>query len=138
MRRTLEAIFRHFFQLLTLLVLLPLIGVAVAYFAIPKTYQSTASLWVLQRYEVIGATGPEANLTSTPALTQSAALTSLLQTRTFVQSAVNGIDLVPTLHLSASVLNDPQQLQDAIVSDLSKNVVATDNGPNLVAITYSN
>ncbi len=135
MRRTLEAIFRHLFQLLTLLVLLPLIGVAVAYFATPKTYQSTASLWVLQRYAVIGATGPETNLTSTPAMTQSAALTSLLQTRTFVQSVINGIGLVPTLHLSASVLNDPQQLQD---SELSKNVVATVNGPNLIAITYSN
>jgi len=138
MRRTLEAIFRHPFQLLTLLVLLPLIGVAVAYFATPKTYQSTASLWVLQRYAVIGATGPETNLTSTPAMTQSAALTSLLQTRTFVQSVINGIGFVPTLHLSASVLNDPQQLQDAVVSELSKNVVATVNGPNLVVITYSN
>ncbi|MEO7020962.1 MAG: hypothetical protein ABI234_12480 [Ktedonobacteraceae bacterium] len=138
MRRTLEALFRHLFQLLTLLVLLPLIGVAVAYVTIPKKYQSTASLWALQRYQVIGATGVEGNLTATPAMTQSTALNGLLQTRTFVQSVVNGIDFVPTLHLSASVLNDPQQLQDAIVSEISKNVVAADQSTNLFQITYSN
>lgn len=138
MRRTLEAIFRHLFQLLALLILLPVIGVGVVYVATPKKYQSTASLWALQRYVVIGATGPETNLTATPADTQATAVDELLQTRSFVLTVVQGIDLVPTLHLSQSVLNDPQQTQDAIFAELSKNVQATAQGYNLFEITYSN
>ncbi|MGH2479247.1 MAG: hypothetical protein ACRDHW_06300, partial [Ktedonobacteraceae bacterium] len=138
MRRTLEAIFRHLFQLRALIILLPLIGVGVMYVAIPKKYQSTASIWALQRYQVIGASGTETNLTATPATTQSTALTELLQTRSFVLTVVQGIDLVPTLNLSNSVLNDPQQLQDAIFSEISKNVVATAQGYNLFELTYAN
>ena len=83
MTRTLEAIFRHPLQLLILIILPPIIAVAVAYFMTPRTYQSTASVWALQRYFVIGATGPESNLAAFPAQTQATALTELLQTRTF-------------------------------------------------------
>lgn len=108
------------------------------YVAIPKKYQSTASLWALQRYQVIGATGTESNLAATPATTQATALTELLQTRSFVLTVVQGIDLVPTLGLSNSVISDPQQLQDAIFSEISKNVVVTAQDYNLYKLTYEN
>src|SRR5215831_2159204 len=114
MRRALEVIFRHPVQLLMLIVLFPVIGVAVVYVMVPRTYQSTASLWALQRYFVIGSTGPESDLLSTPAQTQATALTELLQTRAFVDSVAKGIDLAPTLGLASSVLNNPQQLEETL------------------------
>ena len=91
MRRTLEAIFRHPLQLILLLVLFPTIGVAIAYFLVPRTYQATASLWALHRYEIIGTTGPESDLTSTPAQTQATALSELLQTRSFALTIAQGV-----------------------------------------------
>ncbi len=141
MRRTLEALFRHLFQLLTLLVLLPLIGVAVAYITIPQKYQSTASLWALQRYDAIGgngAGGSGSNAPETPAVSQANSLNSLLQTRSFALNVVQGIDLAPSLHLSDSVLNDPQQRQNAIVAEISKNAQAIAQGDFLFVIIYSN
>jgi hypothetical protein len=137
-RRTLEAIFRHPLQLLTLIALLPIIGVAVVYFMVPRTYQSTASLWALQRYFVIGSTGPESDLLSTPAETQATALTELLQTRSFVDSVVKGIDLASTLGLDSAVLNDPQQLEGALFNEISKHVVVTPSAYNLFSISYAN
>jgi hypothetical protein len=137
-RRTLEVIFRHPLQLLTLIVLLPIVGVAVPYFTVPHTYQSTASVWALQRYFVIGATGPESDLTATPAQTQTIALTELLQTNNFVLSVVKGIDLAPTLGLSDSVMNDPQQLQEAFFNEISKRVAVTSSAYNLFSISYTN
>jgi uncharacterized protein involved in exopolysaccharide biosynthesis len=138
LRRTLEAIFRHPLQLLALIVLLPIIGVAVVYFVIPRTYQSTASVWALQRYFVIGSTGPESDLLSTPAQTQANALTELLQTRSFVDSVLTGIDLAPTLNLGADVLNNPQQLEETLFSEVSKHVVVTPSAYNLFEISYAN
>jgi uncharacterized protein involved in exopolysaccharide biosynthesis len=137
-RRTLEAIFRHPLQLLALIVLLPVVGVAVAYFIVPRTYQSTASLWALQRYFVIGSTGPESDLLATPAQTQATALTELLQTRSFVDSIVNGIDLAPTLGLDSTVLNNPQQLEETLVNEISKHVVVTPSTYDLFEISYIN
>ena len=138
LRRTLEAIFRHPLQLLALIVLLPIIGVAVVYFVIPRTYQSTASVWALQRYFVIGSTGPESDLLSTPAQTQATALTELLQTRSFVDSVVKGINLAPTLNLGADVLNNPQQLEETLFNEVSKHVVVTPSAYNLFEISYAN
>src|SRR5438132_1033698 len=103
MRRTLEAVFRHPIQLLTLLIVLPITGVAIAYFMVPRSYQATASLWALQRYELIGTTGLENDLSSTPAQTQVMALNELLQTHVFVDAVVKGVDLAPALHLDKSV-----------------------------------
>jgi hypothetical protein len=137
-RRTLEAIFRHPLQLLMLIITLPILGVAVAYFTIPRTYQSSASVWALQRYFVIGATGAESDLTSTPAQTQATALTELLQTRSFALQIAQGIPLAPTLSLSDSVLNDKQLLGDALFSDISKHVLVTPSASNLFDITYAN
>lgn len=138
MRRTLEAIFRHPLQLLTLIVLLPIIGVAVAYFMVPRTYQSTASLWALQRYFVIGSTGAESDLLSTPAQTQANALTELLQTHSFVDSVVKGSNLAPTLNLGAGVLNNPPQLEEDIFNEISKHVVVTPSAYDLFNISYAN
>ena len=138
MRRTLEVIFRHPVQLLILIVLLPVMGVAVVYVTVPRTYESTASLWALQRYFVIGSTGPESDLLSTPAQTQATALTELLQTRSFVDSVVKGNDLASTLSLGSSVLNDPQQREEALFNDISKHVVVTPSAYNLFSISYTN
>ena len=138
MRRTLEAIFRHPLQLLMLIVLLPIVGVAVAYFMVPRTYQSTASLWALQRYFVIGSTGPESDLLSTPAQTQATALTELLQTRSFVDSVVKGIDLAPTLGLSSTAMNNPQLLEESLYNEISKHTVITPSAYDLFEISYVN
>lgn len=138
MRRTLEAMFRHPWQLLILIVLFPVVGVAVTYGIVPKTYQSTASLWALHRYQVIGATGPESDLTATPSQTQATALTELLQTRSFVQLVVQGIDLAPSLDLSASVVADPQQLQDALFNEISTHVLVVAANYNLFKLSYIN
>ncbi len=138
MKRTLEAVFRHLFRLLLLIVVFPLVGVAVMYFLVPRSYQATAALWALHRYEVIGATGPESDLTSTPSQTQTAALTDLLQTRSFTLKVAQGIDLASSLGLSASVQNDPQQLQDALFHEISTHVLVTATGYNLFTIAYTN
>jgi hypothetical protein len=137
-RRTLEAIFRHPLQLLTLIVLLPIVGVAIVYFIVPRTYQSSASLWALQRYFVIGSTGPESDLLATPAQTQATALTELLQTRSFVDSVVKGIDLAPTLSLDSTMLNNPPQLEETLFTEISKHVVVTPSAYDLFEISYIN
>ncbi len=116
--------------------LLPIIGVAVEYVNVPRTYQSSASLWALQRYFVITPTGLESDLTSPPAQTQAGAISELLQTRVFALAAVKGIDLAPTLGLSPSA--NPQQLQDALYSNISRNVVVTAPAYNLFVISYTN
>jgi hypothetical protein len=121
-----------------MIVLFPIIGVAVAYFIVPRTYQSTASLWALERYSVIGATGPESDLLSTPAQTQANALTELLQTRSFVDSVVKGINIAPTLNLGADVLNNPQQLEESLYNEISKHVVVTPSAYDLFVISYAN
>lgn len=138
MKRTLEAIFRHPLLLLILIVSLPIVGVAVTYFSVPRTYQSTASVWALQRYFVISDATPAVNDYLAPAQTQVTALNELLQTRTFVLAVTQGIDLGPTLGLSDAVMNDPQQLQDALYSEISKYVVVTPLDYNLYEISYKN
>jgi uncharacterized protein involved in exopolysaccharide biosynthesis len=136
--RTLEAIFRRPIRLLTLIVLIPLASIALVYFLIPRTYQSTASLWAMRRYEIIGATGTESDLTSTPAQTQATALNELLQTRTFALAIAHGTDLASTLDLAQDVLANRQRLDDALFGEISKNVIATPQGTNLFVINYIN
>src|SRR5256885_4691693 len=113
-RRTIEAIFRHPILLLVLLIVPTAISLVVAYL-LPRSYQSSASLWALRRYEIIGATGPESNLLATPSETQVAALTELLQSRVFALSVAKSTNLVSTLKLSQSVLSNPQLLDDALL-----------------------
>lgn len=132
MRRTLEAIFSHLFLLLILLVVLPGVGFGVAYY-LPRTYLSTASLWALQRYEVISATGVESDLTATPADTQATALSELLLSRTFALAVANATNLPSTL--DASIRADPQLRDNALVTEIAK-VQAVSQGYSLFTISY--
>lgn len=137
MIKLLEAIFRHYILLLIMLFLPIIIGIVVGYI-LPPTYQASTTLWALERFSVIGATGPESDLQSTPAVTQASALTELLQSRTFDISIGKSTDLKSTLKLSAQTLANPRLLGDAYVADISKNVQVTPNGTNLYQITYTN
>jgi uncharacterized protein involved in exopolysaccharide biosynthesis len=132
---TLETIFRRPIHLLFLILLLPALAIAVVYF-LPRSYQSTASLWALRRYIVIGATGPESDLTSTPAQTQATALTELLHSRTFALTAAHETQLASTL--AANVRANPQSRDDALFQDISTNVIPTAQGYNLFNVTYTN
>ena len=138
MRRTLEMLFRHPLQLLALVLFMPVLGMTIVYFAVRRKYESGALLFALHRYEVIGSTGPESDLTSTPAETQATELTGLLQTRSFALTVVKGIDLASTLHLSSSVAANAQQRDDALVKELSEHVVVTAQSYNLFQIAYTN
>ena len=135
MRRTLEAIFRRPVQLLMLIIFLPLVSVAIAYF-LPRTYQVTTSLWALRRYEVIGATGPETDPSSTPAQTQATTLTELLLTRDFALVVAKATSLASTF--DANVRSDPQELDDAMFAEISKHVEVQAQGYNLFIISYTN
>ena len=138
MRRTLEAIFHRPFQLLLLIIVLPVVGVAIAYYIIPRTYQTTATLWALRRYEIIGATGPESDLQATPADTQATALTELLQSQVFALVVARESNVVSTLHLDSSVLSDPQRLDNALYAEISKHVLVASQGYDLFSISYAN
>ena len=135
MRRTLEAIFRQPLRLLVLMITLPLISFAIVYIQ-PRSYQASANLWALRRYEIIGATGPESNLTATPADTQAATLSELLQTRDFALNVAKATDLPPTY--DASIRSDHQSLDDALFNEISHGVQVASQGTNLFAITYVN
>lgn len=135
MVRVLEVIFRRPLQFLLLLVVMPIIGVAITYVQ-PRIYSSTASLWALQRYEVIGATGPESDLQSTPADTQATALTELLQSRVFALSVADSTKLASTF--DAPTQANLQLLDDTMFTDISTHVVVTSAGYNLFTITYQN
>jgi uncharacterized protein involved in exopolysaccharide biosynthesis len=135
MSRTLEVIFRKLLALLALIILLPLVSVAVAYM-LPRSYEVTASLWALRRYVIIGATGPETDITSTPAQTQATALTELLQARSFALSVANATSLPSTL--DRAVQADPQVRDDTLYAEISTKVKVTAEGYNLFVITYQN
>lgn len=135
--KLLEAIFRRFILLLVLLVMPAILGVGVAY-VLPRTYQSTASLWALKRYEIIGATGAESNLQASPADTQAEALTELLQSSSFDTAVAQSTDLKSTLGLSQHVLSNPQLLNNALVLEISKKVTAISMGYNLYEVSYTN
>lgn len=135
MYRTFEAIFRRPIQILSLVILLPIISLAIAY-VLPRSYQATASLWAARRYAVIGATGPESDLQATPADTQATALTELLQTRTFALTVANNSGLASMF--DTSTRSNAQNLNDAMFTEISKHVTATSLGYNLFTITYTN
>ncbi len=132
--RVIEAIFRHPIRLLFMLIFPVIVGLAIAY-VLPRSYQSSASLWALRRYEIIGATGPESDLQSTPSATQVAALSELLLSRDFTLAIAKSTDLASTLQLTSS---NPQLVDDALSQEITKHVVVTSRGNNLYEITYSN
>lgn len=135
LRHTLEVIFRSVAQLFLLVVLLPLIAVVVVY-TLPRSYQSWGTLWALHRYAVIGTTGLESDLLSTPAQTQATALAELLQTRSFALSVANATALPSTL--PTSVKASPQVRDDDLFTDISLHVQVAAQGYNLFVVTYTN
>lgn len=137
MIKVLEAVFRHPIQLLVMLLVPVIIALGVAY-VLPRSYQSSASLWALKRYEIIGATGPESNLLATPADTQVAALSEMLQSRAFALAVAKSTDVASTLKLSQQELSDPQLLDDALILEISQHVQVISKGYNLYEITYIN
>jgi uncharacterized protein involved in exopolysaccharide biosynthesis len=134
--RTLEAIFRHPIQLLVMLIF-PIIVSLVIAFVLPRSYQASASLWALRRYEIIGATGPETNLLATPAETQVSALSEMLQSRSFALTVAKSANVISTLRLSDQELANPQVRDDALVKEISQHVQVTSKGYNLYEVSYT-
>ena len=137
MTRILEVIFRQPIRLLTLCVLLISLSVAIAYI-LPRSYQTKVSLWALRRYEIISTTGPEADLLSTPAQTQSRALSELLQSREFALAVAKSAKLASTLSLPESTLSNPQLLDETLFQEVSLRVETAAQGYNLYTISYAN
>jgi uncharacterized protein involved in exopolysaccharide biosynthesis len=134
MTKMFEICFRRKWALLALLVVPMLISLAIAY-KLPRQYQASAGLWASRRYEIIGATGPESDLTNTPATTQATTLQELLQTRSFALAVAYATDLPKHIGVSGS---NPETLQDALYTNISTNVVVTAVGYNYFQITYTN
>lgn len=139
--RILEIIFRRLKRLLVLIVLLPVVGVIIA-FSLPRSYQSTATLWALRTYQVIGTTGPaidpQSNTPLTPAQSQVNTLTELLGTLGFSVTVAKESSLALTLHLSSSTLADPQLLDDTYLQEISRHVRVTALGYDTFSISYTN
>ncbi len=135
MIKLLEAIFRRSIPLLFILFVPIIIGVGIGYI-LPPYYQSSATLWALQRYQVVDTGGAGSNLPVTPADTQTAALTELLKSSAFDVAVGQSTDLKSTF--SGPDLANVQALNDAYLTNISKNVKVTASGTNLYTITYSN
>jgi uncharacterized protein involved in exopolysaccharide biosynthesis len=139
--RIFEIIFRRLIRLLVLIILLPAVGVLIAFF-LPRSYQSTATLWALRTYQVIGATGnavdPQSNTPLTPAQSQVNTLTELLGTLDFSVTVAKESSLTTTLHLSSSTLANPQLLDNAYFQEISRHVRVTALGYDTFSISYTN
>jgi uncharacterized protein involved in exopolysaccharide biosynthesis len=134
MTKVIEIIFRNKWKLLALL-LVPVLVSGVIVFFLPRSYQVTARLWANQRYIVVGATGPESDLQSTPSATQAAALNDLLQTENFDLAVAKDTGLAQQMNVPAA---DKQRLNDALYNEISGKVLVTASSTNLIVITYSN
>lgn len=135
MRQVFEVIFRHPIRLLMFLVLLPALSLGIV-FTFARSYQATASIWALRRYEIISATGVETNLGASPADTQVAVLTELLQTRAFDLAVAKDANLASTLDTATQ--QAPLQRDDALFADLSKYAQSLSQGYNVILISYTN
>lgn len=135
MQRVLEILFSRWLQLIALLVI-PLVIALGFVLAQPRQYEASATIWALRRYEVVGATGAESDLNSTPAETQATAITEILQTKTFALAIAHQANLASTY--SASARSNQDQLNSAMFDDLSAHVTATAVGGYIVSITYDN
>jgi uncharacterized protein involved in exopolysaccharide biosynthesis len=134
MTKAIEILFRHRLRLLALFMLPTLLGLAISW-KLPRQYQASAGLWALHRYEIVGATGPESDLTSTPAQTQATTLSELLASRSFALAVAYATDLPQHIGVTSS---DTVTLQDALYTEISTRVQVTAVGYNLFEITYSN
>ena len=133
MTKAIEILFRHRLRLLFLLMLPTLLGLAISW-KLPRQYQASAGLWALHRYEILGATGPESDLTSTPAETQATTLTELLESRSFALTVAYATNLPQNIGVTTT---DTSSLQDALYLEISTRVQVTPVGYNLLEITYS-
>lgn len=133
--RVLEAIFRRPLRFLALILLVPLVSLAIVYI-LPRSYQTTARLIALRRYQIIGMASSDADLLATPAQTQANALSELLQTRAFSLSVAKATTLTSTL--DATTRADPQLRDDALSAEISNNVHIVALGTTLFTITYTN
>lgn len=138
MGRTLEAIFRRPLRLLMLIVLLPVVSLALAYFIVPRTYQSTAILWALSPYEIVGTTNVGTVTPTTAAQSQAAVLSELLHTRSFALTVAHETGVAATLNLDQSVRSDPYRLDDALFDEISHYVAVDALGSDLFEISYAN
>lgn len=138
MRRSTEIFFRHRRHFLLLLLLLPALSL-VAGLLIPRPYQAGASLWAAKRYDVTDDTwvtqwykmlGVD---NTAPADAQAQALMELLNSRSFDLQIAYATDLPKHVSASTAQLRD-----DALFTDISRNVKVQADGNNLVTITYSN
>ena len=135
MIKLLEAVFRRSILLLFILLVPIIIGVGIGY-ALPPSYQASATLWALQPYNVPASTGAGSTAPVTPADTQAAALTELLQSAAFDVAVGSSTDLKSTF-----TLPDPtntQAVNAAYVADISKNVLVTSKGNDVYQISYAN
>jgi uncharacterized protein involved in exopolysaccharide biosynthesis len=140
MYRILENFFRHPWRLLVILIVLPIIGVTIAYLTAPRSYESTARLWAYQRLGITTATNPNTSAYDTPAQSQVTTLTGLLHTRSFALSVAAGSGLDKTLKSqdgSNSNGNNRQYLEDAIFANIYKNVIVASQTDKLYTISYT-
>ena len=77
-------------------------------------------------------------LSTSPADTQTSALSELLHSRAFALAVAHETQVVSTLHLSPNVLADSQRRDDALFNEISQHVQVTALGNNLFQITYAN
>ncbi len=133
MQRVLESVFARWGQFVAMLVLPLVIALGIAQ-AQPRQYQGSATLWALQSFT--GGSTSAQDPASTPAATQAAAISEILQTKSFALAIGKAADLASTY--SPSARSNPVALNDAIFSDISAHVQATTSGANLVTITYDN
>jgi uncharacterized protein involved in exopolysaccharide biosynthesis len=135
MNRVLELIFSRLVLLLMLLAVPLLIAVGIMYLQ-PRQYEASATLIALRRYEVVGATGPESDLTATPAVTQAAAITEILQTQSVALAIAHASNLASNYSVSEQA--NQAQLDVDMFNDISAHVLVVASGPNVVTITYDN
>jgi len=119
-----------------LFVLLPLMSVGIIYFVVPHTYRSSGTLWALHSFEIIDLTATNSNSLTTPADSQSSALSELLQTRAFALNVAHEANLASTL--DQSVQADSERRDDALFQEISQHVLAQSQGNNLIVIAYAN
>ncbi len=141
MRHALEVFFRRQRQFLLLLLLLPLLSLTVG-LLLPRSYQSTASLLAVRRYNIVDGTWAAKwydmlGLTnSSPAVAESGMLTELLSSRAFAVQVGDATDLA--LQLPSDVRSDPTKHDDALFAEISKKIKVAFVGNNLVTISYVN
>lgn len=130
MSRTLEAIFRRSIRLVLILLLFPIVGLAVGYI-LPRSYESSATLWAIRRYQIIGSTGAESNLLASPADTQATALNELLKSHSFV------LAVAKAANQSADTQSSSSAQDEALANRIPSNVRVVSQGYNTYTVTYT-